>query len=95
MTNNERTYTGFADMADTAVAGPALDEHQGKARISPPETERTPSEASIPPRGTGYVGDDVGSTAPGAGTSSSGAGAPPGQHGGTMTQGVWHTPARR
>ena len=74
MATDERTYTGFGDMADTAVGGPDPTEHQGEPRPETPDAEPTPSEASIPPHGTGYVGDDVGSTAPGAGTSSSGAG---------------------
>jgi hypothetical protein len=88
MTYDKQTYTGFREMAETAVGGLLPSEHQGEESPDAPDAEPTPSEESIPPHGTGYTGEDVGATSPGAGTSVSGAGGRPGP-GGTMTEGIW------
>jgi len=88
MTYDKQTYTGFREMAETAVGGLDPSEHQGDESPDAPDAEPTPSEESIPPHGSGYVGEDVGATAPGSGTSVSGAGGRPGP-GGTMTEGIW------
>lgn len=90
MAADEQRYSGFRDMADTAVGGLDPTEHQGDGDPDAPGAEATPSERSIPPHGTGYTGEDVGATSPGSGTSVSGAGGSPGR-GGTMTEGIWAT----
>jgi hypothetical protein len=83
-----QSYSGFAAMGETAVGGLDPSEHQGAVSPDVPGAEPTPSEESIPPRGSGYTGEDVGATSPGSGTSISGAGGRPGP-GGTMTEGIW------
>jgi len=88
MADNRRTYTGVADMAETAAGGLEPSEHQGRHPPDVPGAESTPSERSVPPSGSEYVAPDVGVTAPGSGTSESGAGGGPASSG-TMTQGTW------
>lgn len=97
MMNDKQTYSGVRAMTETAVGGLDPSEHQGDAAPDAPGAAPTPSAESIPPRGSGYIGEDSGATAPGSGTSVSGAGGRPGP-GGTMTEGIWSKsapPARR
>lgn len=94
MTDDVKTYTGFREMAETAVGGLLPSEHQGEESPDAPQAEPTPSEESIPAHGTGYTGEDVGATSPGSGISVSGAGGRPGP-GGTMTEGIWSKAPRR
>src|SRR6185312_394076 len=68
MADNRRTYTGVADMAETAAGGLEPSEHQGRLPPDVPCAESTPAERSVPPSGSEYVAPDVGVTAPGSGT---------------------------
>ena len=88
MAAKTRSDSGFAAMGGTAVGGLDPSEHQGVVPPDLPGAELTPSELEIPPRGSGFTGENVGATSPGSGTSISGAGGRPGP-GGTMTEGIW------
>lgn len=91
MGSDKRTYSSVDTTALTANRDPS--EHQGPVTPDAPGATPTPSEEAIPQRGSGYTGEDVGATAPGSGTSISGAGGTPGP-GGTMTEGIWSTAKR-